>query len=396
MRTLRTTIACALSLIVGTAAATAHADPELTPLTNRDFTLDLARPSVLASYRITGMGGASLGVAEGAGFMTGNPAAVASRASTTTDWFDWDILFDKYEPGLGDDTDNNGLKDSGGGVTRSGALGGMLYFGRLGVGFTVTNDAHDDIGAQDNLSIETTITRVHLGWAFGKEGDFVAGLTLDMGSLQLTDEDRDVRLVDERGYGVTAGMLWRPQRTSMRFGARVSSPLSAPVEETGCDPFDCDGLILPERVAVPWSLGAGLALRIGPTPWNIPFPERFRDERSITVAADVIMFGRVNNGANFESFIRGQRQESGDQPSASLRGGVEIEVVPAWFRLRGGVYNEPSRVKGVDNRIHGTAGLDLRFFSFSIGDREYRLRASAAVDAASEYLNVVLSLGFWH
>lgn len=73
--------------------------------------------------------------------------------------------------------------------------------------------------------------------------------------------------------------------------------------------------------------------------------------------------------------------------------GVDVEVLPGWFRLRAGTYYEASRFPNVASRAHGTAGLELRVFEFDLWGR-HRLSISAAGDWAERYDAFAISLGF--
>jgi hypothetical protein len=104
----------------------------------------------------------------------------------------------------------------------------------------------------------------------------------------------------------------------------------------------------------------------------------------------------VSQGAGLEAFLDKELQPSGRSASLSLRLGAEYEWVPGWFRIRGGTYWEPPRFADVEGRLHVTVGFDVRFWSFSFWGSKYRLRLSLAGDAARQYGNTLLSLGFWH
>ncbi len=78
----------------------------------------------------------------------------------------------------------------------------------------------------------------------------------------------------------------------------------------------------------------------------------------------------------------------------SPRGGFDWEMIPGRFRLRGGSYWEPSRYDGVDGRVHGTFGLELRVFEVDIwGLRRGRITLTG--DLARDYSNLGLSVGLW-
>ena len=114
------------------------------------------------------------------------------------------------------------------------------------------------------------------------------------------------------------------------------------------------------------------------------------------LGADALVSGPVAGGSGLEAFLEKRLQRSGGNASLSLRLGAEYEWIPGWLRVRGGTYWEPARFDDVSGRLHVTLGLDVRFWSFSLWGSRYRLRFSLAADAARQYGNTVLSLGFWH
>jgi hypothetical protein len=115
------------------------------------------------------------------------------------------------------------------------------------------------------------------------------------------------------------------------------------------------------------------------------------------VAADVVVTGGTDRGAGIEAFVAHRLQASGrDRVDVSLRVGAEHEIAPGWVRIRAGSYYEPGRFSGVEGRLHGTMGFDLRLLSVCFWGDRYRLRLSFAADAARQYANVITSIGFWH
>ena len=370
-------------------------------ITDRDFALDAYHGSTVASYRIVGMGGTSLATAEGAASMSSNPASVASRLATWNDWFEWDFSLDLYNPDLGTDHDNNGLSQSEStGTTVAGNGGIMMYLGEWGVGFSAVDETHElELSTGEPAELAAGLIRLSVGRSFrARELTFGLSLTLGTFSLGVTnDEGATIRaLVDAGATSLEAGFLWRPPRQNLRVGTRVTLPVTASLDDVGCDPMNCGGYVLPERVEFPWSAGVGVAWRRGPTAWNIAVHDDWRDEKSLILAADVLITGAVDDGAGLEAFLGHQLQPSGRELVVSLRGGAEYEWVPGWLRVRGGLYWEPGRFSGVSGRAHLTAGLDVRVWSFCFWGDRYRLRLSAASDLAPRYTNVIGSLGFWH
>src|SRR5690606_18667226 len=167
----------------------------------------------------------------------------------------------------------------------------------------------------------------------------------------------------------------------LRAGAAVTLPASgsATTVDECADPNDCFGLIVPDRLEVPWSMVAGVGVRLAESRWNRKVPTKRVDEKYVLLAADVHITGSVPGGHGIEAFSRNQLQVSGDRTSISVRAGAEYEWIPGWLRVRGGSYYEPSRFRdpagdAVPGRVHVTAGVDVRVWEFQLFRWRYRLR----------------------
>jgi len=395
-------IAGALAL-AALAAAPAHAD-ELPPITDRDWALDLYDGAAIGTVRIVGMGGAALATAEGSAGTLVNPAAVAVRPATSRGWWDWDFHVDTLRAVYTSDFDNNGLlagDDTGVSTTTAGISG---VFGKLGIALVATTQSTrlaPDV-AQTNLGgLRADADRGKVAIARAFAGDAITvGLAARIGELTLYDvaDDEDgVPLFQITGTGFEAGALWRPPLDDFRLGAAVSLPVTGrQVSVADCDPMNCRGYILPDRVEVPWQVSVGGAWRRAPTRWNQRVRGWFRDERSLLVAVDLVVTGAVPDGYGLEAFGRQELQPSGRHAVFSGRAGVEWERTPGHVRLRGGTYWEPGRFEGVGGRPHITAGIEWGFFNFCFFWSRYRLRVSLTADVAPRYGNAGVSFGFWH
>ncbi|HJZ85806.1 MAG TPA: hypothetical protein VKN99_11580 [Polyangia bacterium] len=369
------------------------------PITDRNYTLDLYSGAVLGSTKIVGMGGASIAVAEGSAYMSANPAAAAVRPATSNDTWDWDWHLDWLNPDLGSDLDNNGSTTH---VSRTLLLtGGLLgQWHSWGLGLTATF-RRDVVQAGTGGQADPTVMVGALVLARSFWDDALTlGLSLRVGAFSIGEFANDQRtrtLFELSGATFQAGALWRPPESNLRVGLSAALPVAGQTPSvTGCDPMNCDGFILPNQVEVPWEIAAGVAWRVGATPWNRKITARWRDERELVLAADVVVSGPVENGDGIAAFLNQQLQPSGRSASVSVRGGAEFEWVPGWLRVRAGSYWEPARFSDVSGRVHGTAGLDVRLFSFGLWNQPYRARLSLALDLAERYGNGALSLGFWH
>ena len=367
------------------------------PITDRNYGIDAYRGAAVADYRVIGMGGVSLATAEGAVGLLANPAAAASRPATASSWFYWDFLLDLYTPGLGVDSDNSGIpQDQMIGKAGAGNAGLVGMFGAWGTAVTVTGQVRDfSLPNGTRASLSAAMGRLTLARSFA-EGEWSFGASLLVGGLTLKLPSSGVDLVNVANWSVEAGALWQPREQNVRFGVSFRPRIQARLDGTACDPNNCLGYILPQRVEFPWTAGAGIAVRLGGTPWNQTVASDFRDEKSVILAADLIVTGPVTNGDGFDAFLEKQMQQSGATTSASVRVGAEYEWIPGRLRVRGGAYWEPPRFDDVTGRLHVTAGFDVRVWSFSLWSSPYRLRVSLAGDGARRYGNTLLSIGFWH
>lgn len=374
----------AVVAVVTLLAVDAAAQETYPPVTDRDFALDLTVGTVLGSIRTIGMGGASVAMVEQASGMGANPAAPAVRKATSNDWWDWDAGLDWINPDFGTDFDNNGQSDDGGHAAIA-TIGFALGLNHAGVGIDLTDASRNVNG----LRVSATTARLLLAYAF--PGDVITvGLGLRGGVLGLTRESDMKELASAVSWSGTAGVLWRPRDLDVRIGGSVSLPIEARADD--CD--DC-GLIVPESVRLPWEASVGAAWRFGPTRWNQQIQGRWRDEREVTVATDVVVTGAMADTYGLQRYAGGELQASGRSPTVSVRAGAEAEVIPGWLRLRAGSYWEPRRMEGVHGRLHGTFGIAGRLFSINWWIIHCRVRASFTIDGARDYINGGVALGFW-
>src|SRR5437870_7608243 len=90
------------------ARAGAQTAPDLQPITNRNFTIDVHEGVIFGSPRLVAMGGAAFAVGEGATGLFTNAAAGAVRPTKPTGNFEWSAFFNSYVPASGVDFNNNG------------------------------------------------------------------------------------------------------------------------------------------------------------------------------------------------------------------------------------------------------------------------------------------------
>lgn len=379
--------------VLGGAAGPAVAQ-DAEPITDRDWSLDLFNGVALGSVRIVGMGGVQVALAEGSAGTLGNPAASAARKATSTGRYDWDWHLDALRAVYASDLDNNGLVDDGRASTNATAgLAAMYYQWGVAVVVSSQDESLPDTGGGDALDVDGTVGKLAAARTWGDE-TWTGGVAIRFVRLGITQR---ARLFSMSGANLEAGVLYRPFGRDLRLGLSGSLPvIGRQVEVAGCDPMDCEGHILPERVSVPGELSAGVAWRFGPTRWNQWVAGYFRDEPGVIVGADVRLIGPVSDGMGLEAFRRGQWQRSGRAVSFGASAGVEWEKIPGRLRLRGGMYWEPGRFVGVSGRPHITAGIEAGFLTFRMWwNTRYRLRLGLTGDFAPRFGNAGLSFGFW-
>src|SRR4051794_21572717 len=75
-------------------AARAAADPQLSPVTDRNYAIELYDGTALGNTAVVGMGGAAVALASGTSGTLNNAAAPAVRSTTDTDAWSWDYHID--------------------------------------------------------------------------------------------------------------------------------------------------------------------------------------------------------------------------------------------------------------------------------------------------------------
>ncbi|HMG20791.1 MAG TPA: hypothetical protein VK607_05720, partial [Kofleriaceae bacterium] len=389
-RVLRSGVVVLALLLAVSHARPAHA--QFPPITSRDYAIDLYDGVALGNTDMVGMGGAGVAVVRGTAGALLNPSALAVRATTDSDRWGIDYHLDALTAQYSSDYDNNGLFASGGAQIVSGGLG--LRIGNWAAG--VTTLVQQTPAGDSMLTVRGLRVRYVLAtWL--PSLDLAVGGGIQTASFRLDPESGD-SLFDVSGSGAILGATWLPREDSVRLGAGLEAPIDGGqvAASADCDPaVDCGGYILPDRVRVPWRVVTGIAYRFAPTEWNHQVETPFRDERALTLAADVVLTGATSNGYGVEAFALHELQPSGRSLALGVRGGAVYEAKPGRLRLRGGTYWEPGRFEGVGGRWHATFGADLRLLQFKLWGQR-RGRISVMGDVASRYRNIVFDIGFWH
>jgi hypothetical protein len=178
--------------------------------------------------------------------------------------------------------------------------------------------------------------------------------------------------------GYEAGFIVKPRSSQYRVAAAVKSPINATVPGSS------------STVHVPWELAFGFAYQFGPRPLNPRFVTADELARQTSIgpeptsgdikAAEDELFQRYQKRQRFYLLVSPQLSvfQGGSQlgagqdyagraaPIISPRLGLESEVIPHILRLRAGSYYEPARTQDMQGRVHGTGGLDVRLFKWSV------------------------------
>lgn len=376
------------TIVAAAGPARAQAYP---PVTDRNYAIDLYDGVAIGNTDTVGMGGAGAALVLGTAGALLNPSAIAVRPTTDHDSWSLDYNLDVQTGQYSSDYDNNGRSgDNSGAQMIAAGFGGRI--GNWAAGVT-TLLLHTPVPGS---SLTTNALRLRVVLATWIPSlDLAVGGGLQLASFDLVPDSGDT-LFSISGSGLVAGATWLPRGESYRVGGALDTAIDGgQVTPGSCDPSSCQGYILPDRVRAPWRTVGGAAYRWAPTAWNQQVPGPFRDEHSLTLAADLVVTGSTSNGYGIEAFGMHELQPSGRGTVVSLRGGAAVEALPGRLRLRGGSYWEPGRFDGVGGRAHATFGLDLRVFEFELwGPR--RGRISLTEDVATGYRNVGLDIGFWH
>ena len=383
-----------IALICLLGATRAAADP---PITNRDYAIDFYEGTAVGDSRMVGMGGTGLANIPGSAGTLLNASAPAVRLTTDNDHWTFDWHFDYLNSQLSSDFDNNGVSFDKASGAQLLTLGAALRYGDW-AGAIVGSAQTAPIDESSNLEAQNLRVRVAIAKWFPRI-DIAIGIGVQSIAFRILQEGKP--LFDISAGGLIGGATWIPSMQDFRVALELETPIiGGNVQTSECDPMACsvDGsppYILPNQVESSFRVGAGGAYRFAETSWNQLVKPKFRDEKSLTIAADAWVTGPSKNGYGIEKFAQMELQRSGKSTNFGARVGVEGEVVPGRLRLRAGGYYEPRRFEAVGGRFHGTFGLEGRVLEFDLwGLRRGRLGITA--DVARHYRNIGLSIGFWH
>jgi hypothetical protein len=370
---------------------------------------------LVTSARLVGLGGAAVGLAEGAESMPFNSAAVAQRSPHRSRGFDFDLTFDVLLSPAPDfrDTDNDPGASTQIIAPVEAQIGGLIQFKRFGLG-AYTRFSQKGICVQLTGSMCTSTLK-----AQAAQGAIVFGFNvwrdqLVFGAgLYIASAEFDVgpTALKYLGVNVGGGALWRPAFLPFRIGLSGVTQTNGTTSDmtptiAGRPAFA--GIVAPARISLGASarFGKGAwrynrvslsALKELPEDYNVAFvphdldpddprpPGRFL----VTVQLDLIL--PVQGATTLNPFLTGTAPiAAGSTLSLVPRAGTEIEAIDHILRLRLGGYLEPAVLAGTSVRPHGTFGFEVFLlhvlFDWSV---------AASGDIANRYFSMSLGLGWW-
>jgi hypothetical protein len=401
--------------------------PQGTPIQTSDYTLDLFQGPVLASSRVTGMGGAYSALAEGPEGIPFNAAAASQRYPYSTEHIDYELTAGITFPSsiARTDFENSGKKFGYDNFIWA-TVGGMLQIDHWGFGTNISlqnyNVGVDPVGDQTRT---VRIYKVDLVASYGFFNDqlHVGGGVRGAVFTAVEPSDVEKLLVGTYGLGAQAGILWRPLTWPLRVGGTIRSPVIKSFESSpNVTQKDGDQLVgnfyLPSGVTLPWELEWGVAVQAGPRPLNLAWTDertlqeprgdarrtlrrRYRalTREKLLLSFATLITGPTDGAVSVTSMLTQTVNRSGERTSVTIRGGAEVEFLPNRLQLRAGSYMEPTRFRASTPRLHGTAGFEVRVVEwnvFGLFPEDNSFRISGAIDAARDYFGWSLGVGSWY
>lgn len=348
---------------------------------------------VVNSNRVIGLGGAFVGIAEGADGHTYNPASFASRYSHTRDQrWDWDWAL--YWLNLPNDAhqDFDSIDSQASSAFHLG-LGVDIKYSFFGVGLHGYTSDYQFWAEDDNFNISQTVGIIGAAITIPKL-QLTLGAARNSGSGDVSVDNELV--VDFEGSGGSFGALYFPSSLPFRVG--INFRLAQSDDEI---PFSEGSYLFdkPSSITQPAELTVGGSWMLWEKNYN---PKHtFGDvdaegeakiirRRYVLIATDLVTtFKSQEDAQSITTIIDGIKRRSGEVVNLAIRLGVESEVWENRLKLRTGYYQQPSRLDSSPYH-HFTAGADLRI---TLG-LDWKL--NTVVDVSKDYLNFGLGVGLWH
>ncbi|MBF5041625.1 hypothetical protein FGE12_04440 [Aggregicoccus sp. 17bor-14] len=368
----------------------------------------------MGSSRVVGLGGAYVGIAEGAEGFNSNVASVAHRAAKLDRDWDWGFTLSwlavPFTNPEHKDLDNDGQPDDA--LEQRQLLGGVqLQYRGYGLGFTVRNShaafcAVQGCGSEGRIDTSLTTSLLAGGFALGQD-DFLMAFGIYAAEARFGYLGETWRY---GGTGLAFDFLFRPHGRSYRVGAAVRPEVVGKWRpRSGQVPFIA-GQQLFSAVVTPglYSFGASWRLGEGKERYNRLSPaarrqlaaegEETPEDADPTqppgrwmLSAQLDVIDGVDQALGLSAFTQTGAQDSvGSSLLLQPRFGVEHETLVNRLRLRLGTFVEPSPFKDSSPRPHLTGGFEvfvLRYWEdWSV---------TASFDVARRFTNLGLSVGFW-
>jgi hypothetical protein len=332
--------ALALLLVAGTPSAAMAAGPlgsDGSPLRTSRYGIDLTQTPIQAGARVTGLAGAYVAIAEGIDADIQTPVAPAVRAPFSTNHFESELGLGLTLPVAVTTTDffNTGHQhtqlanaDQNGFLFVTPAMN--LAWGNFGVGLTLELQNYGLLRAnttagtrRDAFDAQFLVGHLQAANRF-LDGQLVIGGGLRVLELDVTNPNApsgQTHLATTVGMGVEAGILWAPTDEPYRLGAAFRSAITAKPDPQSRiapntegdrilgDPSDpANSFWLPDRIYQPWDLNVGMAVQLGPRPFNEPWLD---PEQRVDVARQAVARRRAERRYRRALLVRRLRDEGG-------------------------------------------------------------------------------------
>lgn len=384
----------------------------------RSERLYLGAGALVGSARVTALGGAYAGVAEGADGMATNLAVLAHRSPKLDRSWDYDFTLSwlnlPVSSTRASDLDNQGVRNDA--ERKSQIIAGLMFqYRRFGMGtyFRTSSQSYCATELCDPADfISIRLQRTALAGAFALDEDqLIIGLGIYAASAVFEYRGEDWQYT---GAGLELDFLLRPKGQRFRLGASFKPQVVAGFSPKAGQVPSIAGRPIFSAAISPGILSLGAALRLGAGADNYnrlsPAAQRELPARlgametplasSDTSAgrwllsAQLDLIGPADNALSIHAFtsaFRDQTAPIGNAVYLAPRLGVEHDTIVGWLHTRLGTFLEPSAFPNGSPRPHITGGLELFLFHFLTD-----WSASASFDVAKRYADFGVSVGFWH
>lgn len=406
---MHTRLSLVLLLLLAATAARAQAPEEAT----RPERLYLSPTTLLGSSRVVALGGAYVGIAEGAEGFNSNVASVAHRSPLLQR--DWDAGFTltwlqlPFSNPERKDVDNDGLPDDA--LEQRHLQGGVqLQYRRFGLGFSLRNShaaycATESCDEAGRIRASLTTSLLAGSFALGRD-DFLLGLGIYAAEAQFSYLGETWRYGNT---GLAFDFLFRPHGRSYRVGVAVRPEVVGKWRpERGQVPF-LAGRQLYSAVVSPgrYSFGASWRLGEGKERYNrlsaaarrhlaeegeeTPEEDLQEPPGRWLLSAQLDLIDGVEDALPLRAFTSlGSPTPIGGSTLLQPRFGVEHETFVNRLRTRLGTFVEPSPFPDRAPRLHLTGGFEVFLLRYW---EDWAVTAS--FDVARRYTNLGVSVGFW-